>query len=108
MRRALLNIYSKDFHPDNDIEINLFNEIWALFNKAARRGFSESAAPDPDEDFRAAITRNNAVFSAFKVHRMQNDMAPLFERQFEAVRTVAEGSHAYRFTPVRYMAAYRI
>ena len=77
LRRALLNIYSKDFHPDNDIEINLFNEIWALFNKAARRGFSESAAPDPDEDFRAAITRNNAVFSAFKVHRMQNDMARL-------------------------------
>ena len=30
----------------------------------------------PDEDFKCH-TRNNAVFSAFKVHRMQNDMARL-------------------------------
>lgn len=32
---------------------------------------------DPDDDFRDAVMRNNAVFSAFKVHRMQNDMARL-------------------------------
>ena len=32
---------------------------------------------DPDDDFRAAILRNNEVFVAFKVHRMQNDMARL-------------------------------
>ena len=29
LRRALLNIYSRDFHPATEIEINLFNEIWA-------------------------------------------------------------------------------
>ena len=77
LRRALLRIYSEDFHPASDIEMNLFNEIWAKMNEAARRGFAESDAPDPDEDFRDAILRNNAVFSAFKVHRMQNDMARL-------------------------------
>lgn len=77
LRRALLNIYSKDFHPASDIEINLFNEIWATMNEAARRGFDESETADPDEEFRDAILRNNAVFSAFKVHRMQNDMARL-------------------------------
>ena len=32
---------------------------------------------DPDDDFRTAILRNNEVFAAFKVHRMQNDMARL-------------------------------
>lgn len=77
LRRALLNIYSKDFHPASDIEINLFNEIWSTMNEAARRGFDESETVDPDEEFRDAILRNNAVFSAFKVHRMQNDMARL-------------------------------
>lgn len=77
LRRALLNIYSKDFHPATDIEVNLFGEIWAKMNEAARKGFRKSKAADPDDDFRDAILRNNAVFSAFKVHRMQNDMARL-------------------------------
>lgn len=77
LRRALLNIYSKDFHPATDIEVNLFGEIWAKMNEAARKGFRKSKAADPDDDFRNAILRNNAVFSAFKVHRMQNDMARL-------------------------------
>ena len=77
IRRALLNIYSQDFHPASDIEQNLFNEIWRTLNLAADRGFSQSDAPDPDDDFRNAIRRSNAVFSAFKVHRMQNDMAQL-------------------------------
>lgn len=77
IRRALLNIYSQDFHPVSDIEQNLFNEVWRTLNIAADRGFSQSAAPYPDEDFRNAIRRSNAVFSAFKVHRMQNDMAQL-------------------------------
>lgn len=60
-----------------DIEINLFNEICDRINEAARKGFDESGAVDPDDDFRAAILRNNEVFAAFKVHRMQNDMAKL-------------------------------
>lgn len=77
LRRALLGIYSKDFHPATDIEVNLFGEIWAKMNEAAREGFRKSKAAVPDDDFRDAILRNNAVFSAFKVHRMQNDMARL-------------------------------
>lgn len=77
LRRALLNIYSKDFHPATDIEVSLFGEIWAKMNEAARKGFSKSKAADPDDDFKDAILRSNAVFSAFKVHRMQNDMARL-------------------------------
>nr|DAZ05936.1 MAG TPA: minor capsid component [Caudoviricetes sp.] len=60
-----------------EIEINLFNEIWARINEASQKGFDESEVVDPDKDFRNAILRNNAVFSAFKVHRMQNDMARL-------------------------------
>lgn len=60
-----------------DIEINLFNEICDRINEAARKGLDESGAVDPDDDFRTAILRNNEVFVAFKVHRMQNDMAKL-------------------------------
>ncbi|WP_168353886.1 hypothetical protein [Muribaculum sp. NM65_B17] len=32
LRRALLNIYSKDFHPASDIETTLFNEVWAILS----------------------------------------------------------------------------
>lgn len=77
LRRALLNIYSKDFHPVTDIEVTLFSEIWSQMNKATRKGFRKSKVTDPDDDFRDAVMRNNAVFAAFKVHRMQNDMAKL-------------------------------
>ena len=77
LRRALRNIYGKNFHPMTDIEINLFNEICDRINEAARKGLDESGTVDPDDDFRTAILRNNEVFVAFKVHRMQNDMAKL-------------------------------
>lgn len=77
LRRALRNIYSENFRPATDIEINLFDEICNKIDEATQKGFDESGAVDPDDDFRAAILRNNEVFAAFKVHRMQNDMARL-------------------------------
>ena len=77
LRRALRNIYSENFRPATDIEINLFDEICNKIDEATQKGFDEPGAVDPDDDFRAAILRNNEVFAAFKVHRMQNDMARL-------------------------------
>lgn len=77
LRRALLNIYSKDFHPVSDIEENLFNEIWKGINKATARGFRDAGHTYADDGFADAIRHSNAVFSAFKVHRAQNDMARL-------------------------------
>ena len=77
LRRALRNIYSENFRPATDVEINLFDEICNKIDEATQKGFDESGAVDPDDDFRAAILRNNEVFAAFKVHRMQNDMARL-------------------------------
>ena len=77
LRCALLNIYNKDFHPTSDIEITLFNEIWATMDKAVKNAFGNVPLSDPDADFIEALRRNNAVFSAFKVHRAQNDMARL-------------------------------
>lgn len=77
LRSALLNIYSKDFHPASDIEITLFNEVWATMDKAVKKAFDNVSPSDPDADFIEALRRNNAVFSAFKVHRAQNDMARL-------------------------------
>jgi hypothetical protein len=75
MRQALKNIYSKSFHPMTDIEENLFNETWKAMNEATDKGFGIRQPVDPDYDFYQELKHNNAVFSAFKVHRAQNDMA---------------------------------
>lgn len=50
LRRALLNIYAKDFHPASDIEVTLFNEIWATMDKAVKNAFGNVPPSDPDAD----------------------------------------------------------
>ena len=77
LKKALKNIYSKDFHPMTDIEENLFEATWKTMNKATDKGFGTRKTDDPDYDFYREIRMNNAVFAAFKVHRAQNDMAAL-------------------------------
>lgn len=74
LKAALLRIYQKDFNPLTDIEANLFDATWATINRATDKGLS-MAAVAPVDDFVEALKYNNAVFSAFKVHRMQNDIA---------------------------------
>ena len=58
-----------------EIEENLFDEFWKTYNRAAREGFARSTYPLPATE--RLIIHNNAVFAAFKVHRMQNDMVAL-------------------------------
>jgi hypothetical protein len=72
---ALKRIYSEDFNPLTELEEHLFNEFWNKLNEATERGYAEVAAIDTDVEFIRELRHNNAVFSAFKVHRMQNDMA---------------------------------
>jgi hypothetical protein len=78
LRAALLRIYGRRFNPLTQLDRSLFNEFWARLNEATEKGIREvAAAIDPDDDFRDALRRNNGVFAAFKVHRMQNDMAAM-------------------------------
>lgn len=74
LQRALKHIYEGDFHPMTEIEENLFNETFHAFTTATSEGISQSAAEVPT-NFKQKIDQGNAVFSAFKVHRMQNDIA---------------------------------
>lgn len=56
-----------------DIERNLFHGFCQTFNRATDIGLGQ--ATHPDDDFRHALRHNNAVFAAFKTHRLQNDIA---------------------------------
>lgn len=83
-----------------DIELQMFRAVWDTLDIATDKGFGKRPADDPDHDFYEELKRNNAVFAAFKVHRMQNDMAALlldsngvskpFERWAKEVMPIAD------------------
>ena len=71
---TLKRIYSQKFHPMEDIENHLFEETLRLMLQATDEGMAISGAAI-DKEFRTLIDWNTAKWSAFKVHRMQNDIA---------------------------------
>lgn len=72
MRKALANIYKKKFNVRTEIEPYLYDVVRDVFNQATDDAFSSS---DHDKNFQQQLRHSNEVFSAFKVHRTQNDMA---------------------------------
>lgn len=76
LTEGLLAIYRQSINVRTEIELNIFRETLRLFNEATARGLSESINPATVTDrFLEELRTNNAVFSAFKTHRMQNDIA---------------------------------
>ena len=80
----LQRMFEKKSLPDG-IDPGMFREILRILNTAAKEGFGERNALDPDVDFYDALLRNNAVFAAFKVHRMQNDMAAMLHDELAKI-----------------------
>ena len=75
---GLLDIYRQNIDVKTEIENHIFMETLRLFNEATARGLAQSKDPSIITDrFLEELRTNNAVFSAFKTHRMQNDIALL-------------------------------
>ena len=74
LAEALKRIYSKEFRPMVDIEEHLFDETLRILLQATDEGMAESGA-EVEREFRNHMDWNTARWSAFKVHRMQNDIA---------------------------------
>ena len=72
LQKALKHIYDKEFSAKDYIEENLFNETYRIITDATNVGVGSA---ELTREFRSKLDYNNAVFSAFKVHRMQNDIA---------------------------------
>lgn len=75
LKDALIRIYEKKFNPMTEIDRGLFEETWKVFNQATDEGYGIRTMYDPDYDFYQQLKYNNAVFSAFRTHRLQNDIA---------------------------------
>lgn len=75
LAKGLRKIYD-GLDVKNAIERFIFEETLRLFNEAAAKGVAASEYPTvATDEFIRQIRTNNAVFSAFRVHRMQNDVA---------------------------------
>ncbi|MBR6077266.1 MAG: hypothetical protein IKP63_02810, partial [Paludibacteraceae bacterium] len=76
--RALTAIYGKEFNIDSELEAHIFEETRRIFAQAAAEGIAdsvESGADVPGDEFLKALRESVDVFSAFRTHRMQNDIA---------------------------------
>lgn len=73
VQKALKDIYEKKVNPHTEIQPDIFRGFVDTFDLAVAEGFKES--PAVSYDFKERILHSNEVFSAFKVHRMQEDMA---------------------------------
>ena len=71
---SLERIYRQKFNPGTEIDRGLFDAILETLNDGTERGFNP-AVGSRYQDFLGALKNNNAVFAAFKTHRMQNDIA---------------------------------
>lgn len=76
--QALLNIYREVVDVEGGIEPNLYQETRRIFSEAVADGWvkaSDRDIPTPNQAFRDAFLHSADVFSAFRVHRMQQDIA---------------------------------
>ena len=78
----LARIYQREYGKKgtDGIDLPVYNATRSIFNRAAATGVAEAmdaGTPAPDVDFLHRIDRNNAIFSAFRTHRMQKDVAAL-------------------------------
>ena len=73
VQTALERIYRKEVDPVREIDPGLWKGVVDTIDMAASEGLKHY--PAANYDFRQQLLHNNGVFAAFKVHRLQGDMA---------------------------------
>ncbi|MBR2886813.1 MAG: hypothetical protein IKB95_01200, partial [Bacteroidales bacterium] len=71
---ALVNIYQKKYGNGKEIEPTLFEKTKEIFEGAVNKGVKQSSF-SIDTAFKHQLTHNMWVFSAFRTHKMQRDIA---------------------------------
>lgn len=75
----LTNIYKQRFNIDSDIDAEMFRATRRIMADAMATGIADAVdndgAPMPSETFLNNLRHSAEVFSAFRVHKMQTDVA---------------------------------
>lgn len=77
---AMVRIYRREFDIDRELEAHIYAATRDIFRRAVAVGLADAVGrgtPMPDEAFRDALLHNVEVFSAFRTHRMQKDIAAM-------------------------------
>lgn len=78
LQRIYHNRYGK--RGDDGIDTRLYDATREVFNRASAEGIASAVDNNikmPSDTFLRRMDRNNAVFSAFRTHRMQRDIAAM-------------------------------
>lgn len=73
VQTALKRIYRKEIDPGREIDPGLWKGVVDTIDLAAAEGLKRH--PGVNYDFKQQLLHNDQVFAAFKVHRLQGDMA---------------------------------
>ena len=73
VQAALERIYRKEIDPEREIDPGLWQGVVDTIDLAAAEGLKRH--PGVKYDFKRQLLHNDQVFAAFKVHRLQGDMA---------------------------------
>ena len=73
VQTALKRIYRKEIDPGREIDPSLWKGVVDTIDLAAAEGLKRH--PGVNYDFKQQLLHNDQVFAAFKVHRLQGDMA---------------------------------
>ena len=71
---SLKRIYGGQLDVSSEVEEGLWQEVYRILSEASDTGLAESGSA-VSTGFRRQVAYHTAAFSAFKVHRMQNDIA---------------------------------
>lgn len=88
--RILKHIASKGFDVQKEIQPELFGHTLSTLNKVVDSVFGSVKYGDDDFDFANLLKTNNAVFSAFKTHKQQNEIHAHLLDDKGKVRSFAE------------------
>lgn len=69
------DIYNKDINPHETIDEGVWRAFWDTFNTATDEGFGLQTPGSVQAPFYYKIRHSNAVFSAFRAHAMQKEIA---------------------------------
>ena len=110
----LRQIYERDFDTTSDIQNELYRHTLRFLNEAVDKNFTLSI--EENREFIEQLKYNNAVFSAFKTHRQQNDLAgqlvdesgtPRSFSDFRKAVTPIIGQYNVNWLRTEYLAALR-
>jgi hypothetical protein len=90
LETAIRSVYENELNLATEVERNLFSEFWRAFTQATNEGFGAPVRAATEYPLYEMLQHNNAVFSAFRAHRMQNDIAAQLTDADGKLRSFAE------------------